>query len=76
VTYDIVPLLTLTSSSVNLIINIIGRLYHATNRLRNLNIKSYNTPGNDSDDFGGLATDIENGEKEQKVQSVTATKKG
>ncbi|RIB21543.1 hypothetical protein C2G38_2034299 [Gigaspora rosea] len=34
VIYDIIPLLTLVSSCLNLTINIIGRLYQATNRIR------------------------------------------
>lgn len=29
ITYDIIPILSLTSSSINLIINIVGRLYQA-----------------------------------------------
>ncbi|CAB4383299.1 unnamed protein product [Rhizophagus irregularis] len=36
ITYDIIPLLTLISSVVNLTINIIGRLYQVTIHLRNL----------------------------------------
>ena len=54
-TYDIVPLLTLISSSVNLIINIVGRLYKATNRMRLHNIGNYDTPNDvEAEEFGGL----------------------
>ncbi|RGB32297.1 hypothetical protein C1646_707122 [Rhizophagus diaphanus] len=54
VSYDnIIPLLTLISSAVNLTINIIGRLYQATNRLRHSN-NSQGSNDDDSDDFGGL----------------------
>ncbi|RIA80123.1 hypothetical protein C1645_793218 [Glomus cerebriforme] len=56
VSYDnLIPLLTLISSAVNLTINIIGRLYQATNRLRHSKSTNYDNT-NDSDDFGGLAT--------------------
>ncbi|CAG8538250.1 13914_t:CDS:2, partial [Racocetra persica] len=34
VIYDIIPLLTLVSSCLNLTVNLIGRLYQATNRIR------------------------------------------
>ncbi|CAG8524038.1 813_t:CDS:10 [Rhizophagus irregularis] len=54
VSYDnIIPLLTLISSAVNLTINIIGRLYQATNRLRHSN-GSQGSNDDDTDDFGGL----------------------
>jgi hypothetical protein len=59
VAYDIIPLLTLISSSVNLIVNIVGRLYQATNRMRELNISNYKTPNDDTpgdtENFGDLA---------------------
>ncbi|CAG8641567.1 15468_t:CDS:2 [Funneliformis mosseae] len=51
VTYDIIPLLTLISSTLNLIVNIIGRLYQATNRVRHgKNKNSYTS----DEEFGGL----------------------
>ncbi|GES76898.1 hypothetical protein GLOIN_2v1639405 [Rhizophagus clarus] len=53
VSYDnLIPLLTLISSCVNLTINIIGRLYQATNRLRSNHSNVSND--DDTDDFGGL----------------------
>ncbi|CAG8545645.1 4738_t:CDS:2 [Funneliformis mosseae] len=51
VNYDIIPLLTLISSSLNLTINIIGRLYQAINRLRNK--EELELKGKD-EGFGGL----------------------
>ncbi|CAI2186782.1 17543_t:CDS:2, partial [Funneliformis geosporum] len=51
VTYDIIPLLTLISSALNLTINIIGRLYQATNRVRHGKNNNSNTS---DEEFGGL----------------------
>ncbi|CAG8516218.1 16547_t:CDS:10 [Acaulospora morrowiae] len=55
VTYDIIPLLLLITSCLTLVINIIGRLYHAVYRIRNRKEPQY-APTDDSPDnnFGGL----------------------
>ncbi|CAG8620657.1 8348_t:CDS:2 [Dentiscutata erythropus] len=56
VIYDIIPLLTLVSSCLNLTINMIGRLYQATNRIRQQRNQSFpkvNETPYDSYDFGG-----------------------
>ena len=45
--YDIIPLLTLISSVVNLSINTVGVLYNIT---RHVNMPEY-IPSNDKDDF-------------------------
>ncbi|CAJ0639048.1 9132_t:CDS:2 [Entrophospora sp. SA101] len=53
VSYDIVPLLTLISSCLNLTINIIGRAYNATNSLK----RRHDTTASSSfdDDFGNIS---------------------
>ncbi|PKY17427.1 hypothetical protein RhiirB3_404306 [Rhizophagus irregularis] len=47
---DIIPFLTLISSTLNLTINIVSRLYHVTNRVINQNASNYIHDSNDSDD--------------------------
>ena len=52
----------MVSSAVNLTINIIGRLYQATNRLRHKDGPKYDN--NDSDDFGGLVPASSNNKRD------------
>ena len=54
VTYDIIPLLTLISSCLNLTINIIGRTYQATNIVRH---KGRRDTSSFDDDFGNISDD-------------------
>ncbi|CAG8457896.1 6808_t:CDS:10 [Diversispora eburnea] len=58
VTYDIIPILTLVSSCLNLLINIVGRLYQAINLCRHGTLE-YVSPQSqenqeDREEFGGL----------------------
>lgn len=48
--HDIIPFLTLISSTLNLTINIISRLYNVTNRVINRNASNYIHDSDDSDD--------------------------
>ncbi|CAG8603618.1 7660_t:CDS:2 [Gigaspora margarita] len=74
VIYDIIPLLTLVSSCLNLTINIIGRLYQATNRIRQRK-QSYSNYPNTSEpqyDFGSaqplqMSTPNSQDESSQKI---------
>ncbi|CAG8617731.1 14909_t:CDS:2, partial [Cetraspora pellucida] len=50
VIYDIIPLLTLVSSCLNLTVNMIGRLYQATNRIRQKR-QSYRLPKTDETQY-------------------------
>lgn len=53
---DTIPFLTLISSTLNLTINIVSRLYHLTNRVINQNASNYHdsNDSNDSDEIDDL----------------------
>ena len=74
VTYDIIPLLTLISSSINLVRNIVGKSYEAISYLRDRNSSDHNT--SDDKDFNGSDTvvsvpDDKSDEKEVNRSSTT-----
>ena len=78
VTYDIIPLLTLISSSINLVRNIVGKSYEAISYLRDRNSSDHNT--SDDKDFNGSDTvtisvpDDKSGDVEKEVDRGFSTK--
>ena len=69
--YDIIPLLAFISSVVNLIINIVGRLYQGPILLRNRN-NAISHDTNDTDDMDDMDDDasIQDFEEEDEIEDL------